>query len=99
MPQAAPPCVGDEGMAAFALDQRDVAWGDAEFLVEALGRLDHVEFDRSVLVPGIEIDVVVRQPGNRVDFAVIGQFLGARGERFRVGLARARSSCIDRALA
>ena len=61
--------------------------GDAEFLVEALGRLDHVEFDRVVLVAGIEIDVVLRQPGNRVDCAVIGQFLGARGEPFRVGLA------------
>ena len=78
---------GDEGMAAIALDQRDVAGGDAEFLVEALGRLDHVEFDRVVLVPGIEIDVVLRQLGNRVDCAVIGQFLGARAEPLRVGLA------------
>ena len=68
---------GDEGMAAIALDQLDVAGGDAEFLVEALRRLDHVEFDRVVLVPGIEIDVVLRQPGDRIDSAVLGQFLGA----------------------
>src|SRR4030042_1924390 len=71
-----PPPLGDEGVAALLLHQREVARRHADLLVEALRRLHDRASHGLILVAGEEVDVVVAKAAERVDLAVLGKLLG-----------------------
>src|SRR6186713_163331 len=54
--------LGDEGVPALALHQRDVGLGHADVLEEVSRRLHHSPRNSLILVPGEKIDVVLGEP-------------------------------------